>query len=318
MIKRLASRLRKLMPLASGNRPAAATESGSAARTARQMSALLASGIAPERVFQLLAQDASAGTDACELARMIAEGEGPVEALAQRVEPEWRVLAAAWQLAAVGGAPLSPAIARVGEGLSALERLRERRSVILAGPKSTVALVAALPPIALLMGLLLGFDPVPVFATPVGAMLLTAGALLLASGIAWARALQRRVETGDSVSGLECELAWIALRGGADPGATPRLVADAVDQVAAEWVPFDRFLADAPLRRNIAAASAAGVPLSPLLLEEAAAERGRAHARLEREAEQLGNRVLIPLAVCVLPAFILVGVVPVVLSMLRA
>lgn len=287
------------------------------ARAARQMSTLLGGGIAPERMFELLGQDAANGDEAVQVAHRVAAGASPVDALARAEGAEWRVLAAAWQLAVVGGAPLGPALARIGEALAALDRLHERRGVILAGPKATVAIVAALPPLALLLGASLGFDPGPVLGSPMGAVLLVAGALLLACGVGWARVLQRRVETGDHVAGLEYELAWIVVRGGADPGAAPRLVADAVDAVGAEWVPFTRFLAGEPLRGTIAAARQAGVPLAAQLLEEAQVARSAAHARLEREAEQLGIRVLIPLAVCVLPSFILVGVVPVVLSMLR-
>lgn len=288
-----------------------------AARAARQMSTLLGGGVSPERLFELLGQDDSNGSEALKIAQRVASGQPPVEAMAQAAGAHWRVLAVAWRLATTSGAPLGPALARIGEALAALERLRERRGVILAGPKATVVTVAALPPLALLLGVLLGFDPMPILASPMGAALLIAGTLLLVCGVSWARMLQRAVETGDHIAGLECELAWIVVRGGVDSAAAPRLVADAVDAVGAEWVPFSRFVAGAPLRQAIAAARQAGVPLAALLLEEAQAERAAAHARLEREAEQLGIRVLIPLAVCVLPSFILVGVVPVVLSMLR-
>ena len=287
------------------------------ARTARQMSTLLAGGITPERVFEMLERDAANGPETKRIARRVAAGEPPALALAHGTGAEWRVLAAAWQLAVTGGAPLGPALARMSDALASLDRLRERRSVILAGPKATVLTVAALPPLALLLGLLLGFDPVPVLGSAVGVVLLTAGALLLVCGVGWARMLQRRVEQSDHVAGIECELAWIVVRAGSDPGDAPRLLADVVDQLGVEWVPFDRFLDGGPLRRTISAAREAGVPLGALLLEEAEAERAAAHARLERAAEQLGVRVLIPLAVCVLPSFILVGVVPVVLSMLR-
>lgn len=294
-----------------------AGEAGGGARAARQMSTLLGGGVTPERMFELLGQDDSNGGEVVRVAHRVAAGQPPVDAMAQAAGPEWRVLAVAWRLAAASGAPLGPALARIGEALAALERLRERRGVILAGPKATVATVAALPPLALVLGAALGFDPMPVLGSPMGAALLVVGAVLLVCGVGWARMLQRAVETGDHVSGLECELAWIVVRGGADSAAAPRIVADAVDSVGAEWVPFSRFTADAPLRQAISAARQAGVPLAALLLEEAQAERTAAHARLEREAEQLGIRVLIPLAVCVLPSFILVGVVPVVLSMLR-
>lgn len=290
----------------------------SAARTARQMGTMLAGGITAERMFALLHDDAASSPEAKRVAGAVAGGTTPVEALASGAAPEWRVLAAAWQLAVVSGTPLGPVLTRISEALAALERLRERRSVILAGPKATVVTVAALPPLALVLGVALGFDPAPILGSAVGAMLLGAGAVLLASGVIWARVLQRRVAHGDHIAGLECELAWIVVRGGADPGLAPLQVADAVDRVGAEWVPLDRFLAGAPLRRTIGAGRKAGVPLAGLLLEEAEAERASAHAELERDAEQLGIRVLIPLAVCVLPSFVLVGVVPVVLSMLRA
>lgn len=284
-------------------------------RTARHMGTLLGGGITPARMFEILGRESTGAVS--EMARAVAEGTPPVEALARGPGPTWRVLAVAWDLAAAGGAPLSPVLSRIGDALADLERLRERRSVILAGPKSTVTLVSSLPPVTLLLGMVLGFDPAPILGSAVGAALVAAGGLLLVCGVGWARVLQRHVETGDRVSGLECELAWIVLRGGSSPDVAPKLVADAVDRFGAEWVPFDRFLARSPLRRTIAAASAAGVPLTALLLEEADTERAQAHARLEREAEQLGIRVLVPLAVCVLPSFILVGVVPVVLSMLR-
>ncbi|MHA3682981.1 type II secretion system F family protein [Leucobacter sp. HY1910] len=287
------------------------------ARSARQMGTLLAGGVAPERMFELLEQDAGSSPETKRIARRVIAGQAPAGALAQGHGPEWRVLAAAWQLAVTGGAPLGPALSRISDALATLERLRERRSVILAGPKATVLTVAALPPLALLLGLLLGFDPAPILGSAVGAVLLSAGAVLLACGVGWARMLQRQVEQGDHVAGLECELAWIVVRAGSDPGDAPKLLADVVDRFGVEWVPFDRFLASGPLRRTIGAAREAGVPLAALLLEEAETERAAAHTRLEREAEQLGIRVLIPLAVCVLPSFILVGVVPVVLSMLR-
>ncbi|MBP1327014.1 tight adherence protein B [Leucobacter exalbidus] len=297
--------------------PAPAAEHEGAARVARQMSALLAGGVSTERMFELVRHDVADTGEAGRITRLVADGVAPADALASGRGPEWRVLAAAWDLAVTSGAPLGPALSRMTEALAALERLRERRSVILTGPKATVVTVAALPPLALLLGVVLGFDPTPILASPVGGLLLGVGAVLLACGVGWARMLQRQVEANDHVAGIECELAWIVMRGGGDPGTAPRLVADAVDRAGAEWVPFTQFLAGAPLRRAISSAQAAGVPLASLLLEEAEAERARSHAQLERDAEQLGIRVLIPLAVCVLPSFILVGVVPVVLSMLR-
>ena len=79
---------------------------------------------------------------------------------------------------------------------------------------------------------------------------------------------------------------------------------------------LERFCRGGTLATTIAAARETGIPLRSLLLEEAADARARAHAALEQAAERLGVLVLLPLGLCVLPAFIALGVAPVVLSML--
>lgn len=293
-----------------------AREPSVAALIAR-LCALLRGGVAPSRVFGALATETDSPVVAREIGARIDDGEGVVSAIASASTPEWRILAVAWMLAEESGAPLAPALDRIGAALRSLELLRERRRVLLAGPRATVRLVAALPALALLLGGLLGFDPLPVLLSPLGVLLLTAGALLLASGIAWARLLQRRIEDTDRIDAVEFELLWIALGGGSPAREACRRVVDCIDSVGAEWVPFDRFLRRAPLLLTIDSAVSAGIPLRSLLLEEASAVRERAQSELEQEAERLGISVLIPLGVCVLPSFVLIGVVPVVISMLR-
>jgi tight adherence protein B len=257
----------------------------------------------------VLAEEPRAAGSTIEVSGRVQRGEPVAAAIATLNAPEWRVLAVAWSLAEESGAPLAPALDRIGAALRALERLRERRTVLLAGPRATVRLVSALPPLALVLGWLLGFDPFPVLLSPVGAVLLPTGAALLLAGIAWGRALRRRVEQTDRVVGME-------LRGGAHPRAASRRTVDCVDRFGAEWVPFDGFRRDRTLRAVIGSAERTGTPLGPMLIEEAASVRVRAEADLERSAERLGVRVLIPLGVCVLPSFIVLGVVPVLVSML--
>ncbi|UOR00965.1 type II secretion system F family protein [Leucobacter allii] len=305
--------------------------SGSPASLARRAAALLRGGVPSRRVFGLLAQEegeelgAAGGAaavpdgavrEAGDIARRIEAGESPSEAIAAGDGPGWRVLAAAWALAETSGAPLAPALDRIAAALRGLEELQERREVLLAGPRATVRLVTALPPLALVLGGLLGFDPVPVLLGPLGIALLAVGGLLLAAGWAWARALQRRVSEADRVAGLELDLAAIALGGGAAPEEAMRRVVDAADRVGAEWVVFDRFRRGETLAGAVETARASGIPLAPLLAEEAEACRARDRAELEREAERLGIRVLIPLGVCVLPSFVVLGVLPVLIAML--
>ncbi|WP_449281145.1 type II secretion system F family protein [Leucobacter sp.] len=284
--------------------------------SALRCAALLRGGVPPARVFSVLAEDPQAGGAAAEISARVELGEPVTIAIAAGRGPEWRVLAVAWSLAEESGVPLAPALDRIGAALRALERLRERRTVLLAAPRATVRLVSALPPLALVLGWLLGFDPLPVLLSPLGAALLPAGVALLLAGIVWARALRRGVERADRVAGLELELVRIALGGGAHPRVALRRAVDCVDRFGAEWVPLDGFLHERTLRAVIGSAERTGTPLGPMLVEEAAAARTRAEAELERAAERLGVRVLVPLGVCVLPSFIVLGVVPVLVAML--
>ena len=229
---------------------------------------------------------------------------------------EWRVVLAAWHLAEESGAPLAAVLERLAEALRALDRVAERRGVLLAGPRSTIRLVASLPVVALVFGAMLGFDPLPVVMSPFGAMLIGLGVGLLLLGVRWARALISRLERVDCVAGLEFELAWIALGGGAPPGVALRRVADCADAARAEWVQLERLRRDGPVVAVFAAAESLGTPVGPLLLSEAEAARARAQSELEGAAERLGVQVLLPLAICVLPSFVLLGVMPVLLAVL--
>lgn len=226
------------------------------------------------------------------------------------------MLASAWSLAEQSGAPLSAVLARLSESLSALERLSERRSVLLAGPKATIRLVASLPVLALLMGAMLGFDPVGVLLSPLGAMLAVLGGGLLALGVWWARRLTETLASAECIAGLECELTWVALSGGAAPSVALRRVADCADASGAEWVTLSALSRGAVVRRVLDAASNLGTSAGQMLLAEAQSARAKAQAELERQAERLGVRVLIPLGVCVLPSFIVLGVLPVLLAVL--
>ncbi len=235
---------------------------------------------------------------------------------AQGDAPEWRVVAAVMQLAEESGAPVVAALERLAHALGALDRLEKRREVLLSGPRATIRLVGALPIAAMLLGSLLGFDPIPLLLSTGGFLLVTFGTALLVAGVCWARRMTRSLESVVHIAGLEFELVWIALRGGAPPAAAVRRVADCADEQRAVWIRLSRLRGDGPVRAAIASAEALGTPVGPMLLAEAEAARARAHTELEGQAERLGVRVLIPLAVCVLPAFIVLGVIPVLLAVL--
>ncbi|MBL3688759.1 type II secretion system F family protein [Leucobacter chromiireducens] len=320
--------------------PGAGAGAGEIAALSSRAAALLRGGVAAGEIWHTLATEAphrasvtardarepaeQAGASssrvsraAAAVAREIDGGRDVAAALAAQPQAPWRVLAAAWLLGEQSGAPLAPVLERISAACRELERLAERRAVLHAGPRATVRLVLVLPALAFGLGAVLGFNPIPILMTGPGLFLLLGGAALLGVGVAWTRALQRRVERSDTVTGLECELMWVALGGGAAPALARLRTADAVDGAGAEWVPLWRLCRGELLDTVVETAVGTGAALRPLLLAEARAARVRAAAELEREAERFGVQILLPLGICVLPAFIAVGVAPVILAMLR-
>ena len=251
-----------------------------------------------------------------EVAELLLTGAATATALAAGPGPEWRLLAALWRLAELSGAPLVSTLERFLHSLGELHRVAERRTVLLSAPRATIRLIGALPPVALLLGALLGFDPLRALAHPTAWVMLLLGALLLALGVCWARGLAARVARADWVAGWEFELAATALAGGGSTGVGLRQAVECADLARSEWIPLEALGPGGDVSQVLARADRLGVPRMRLLLGEAATRRTEAQAKLERAAERLGVTVLIPLGVCVLPAFVLLGVVPVLMAVL--
>nr|WP_308072495.1 type II secretion system F family protein [Streptomyces bambusae] len=104
-------------------------------------------------------------------------------------------LAACWRVSVDGGAGLAAGLDRLERALRAERDQRESLRAQLAGARSTAAVLALLPVVALLIGTALGAGPLKVlFHTPLGLGCLAAGLLLEGLGVAWAL---RIVRTGE-------------------------------------------------------------------------------------------------------------------------
>jgi len=299
----------------------APVSTGAAAPLARRAAALMRAGVPAARVWKALAEDGASGGAAQDdaLQRVVScmsSGATAAEALASGEAPEWRALSAVWWTAESSGAPLADVLDRFAASMRAIGQVAERRAVLLAGPRATIRLVVSLPPVAMALGALLGFNPLQALGGPTGWAIVALGVLLLALGVCWSVALLRRVERADWVAGWEFELVAVAIAGGGSRRMALRLAADCSDRARAEWVRLEALAPGGAVESAVAAADSHGAPLGPLLLGEAERCRDRAQAELEQAAERLGVSVLVPLGVCVLPAFVLLGVVPVLLSVL--
>jgi tight adherence protein B len=66
----------------------------------------------------------------------------------------------------------------------------------------------------------------------------------------------------------------------------------------------------------LALSQRAGVPAAELLRSEAVERRRDARARAEEQAQTLSVRLMLPLGVCVLPAFMVLGVLPLLVTVI--
>lgn len=223
----------------------------------------------------------------------------------------WGVLAASWAVAIESGAPLAESLDRVAESLRALADADRQVDLAIAGPIATARIVALLPVLGLGMGLLIGADPAGVLlGTLPGALAGVLGAALLFVGIRWNRRLVAAARSFDPLAGFGEELLALALAGGGAPDRASGLVASAAARCGVE-------LDLATAHATLAFAERSGIPVAALLRADAARLRRLALAAALRRAALLGTRLLAPLGVCFLPAFVLLGVVPLVIGILR-
>src|SRR5690606_14525803 len=111
-------------------------------------------------------------------------------------------------------------------------------------------------------------------------------------------------------AGVGHELLALAMSGGAAPDAALARVEDAARRCGIGVDPDST-------RSTLEFAVRAGVPVVTLLRAEAARVRRIAVTEVLRRAALLGTRLLAPLALCFLPGFVLLGVVPLMIGILR-
>lgn len=131
---------------------------------------------------------------------------------------------------------------------------------------------------------------------------------------------------GDVEPALILDLVATAMAGGLDPrsavGAAARSLGRRIDTsgdidaiiAAIEPTLSDRAVA-AELRAALTFSEATGAPAAEILSSRADDLRRRTVRRSEEAAGRLGVRIVLPLGTCILPAFIALGVMPVVLSL---
>lgn len=289
------------------------------ASVVQRLAVMLGAGVAPTNAWSYL-RDAGDPSDQIvgAVARSVAAGGSIPEAImsaassteAAQAGSAWRAVAASWFVANESGAPLASSLRETADTLRQLGQLHRDVDAALAGPRSTARFVGVMPVLGLLFGALLGFDTIAVlFGTPLGVGCLVAGALLTVAAARWTSRLVARARPAESSPGLTAQLVAIGLAGGGSLARARDLATEALTR-------HDLGESDDAHRidRVLELSRAAGVPAAELLQSEARQIGREATSRAQSRAAALGTTLMIPLGVCVLPAFMLLGVAPMMIA----
>ena len=272
------------------------------AGTVLRLAVLLQAGVAPADAWWYLAEawDAAAAVVAAKL------GAGSDVPSAIGALAGWGDVAAAWRIAETVGAPLAESLRGIAAALQDAARTRDEVRIALAEPAGTARLMSWLPLVAVALGAALGFDTLRTLATnPIGIGCALGGIGLILAAHRWNTRLVRRADPEEAVAGLSADLMAIALSGGVSLDRATELV-----RAAGAVEPDDE------TRGILTLSHSAGVPAAELLRAAAGLARHRARTDGRMRAARLSSSLLVPLGVCTLPAFLLLGVAPMLLSVL--
>ncbi len=243
------------------------------------------------------------------------------------------------------GAPLATSLERAAEHAEErIDALLGRQSA-LAAPRATGRILSWLPLLGLGLGVLMGSDPVGVLTGSIlGALTGLLGLGLAFAGRRWTAVLVHRAEVESVAShgaeqtsnvppvdtALVLELLAAQLRAGLAPLAALGTLAEALNsrplrtvcqrlQMGSGWGSAWSGSAAGTfgeLRDALAPAYTGGAPSTALLLSLADAHRLSERRAAERAAGRLSVALVVPLGLCSLPAFICLGIVPILISLL--
>jgi tight adherence protein B len=279
----------------------AAPSAADVGATVLRVAVLLQAGLSPVRAWETVAESEDAA------ARRVHDGAAQGDPLAAAIAREggaWQSVAAAWAIATTVGAPLADTLRGIAAALRDAQETTDDVRVTLAEPAGTARLMAWLPLVGLGLGAAMGFDTLTtLFTNPWGIGCLVLGATLIVAAHRWTSSLVKKAQPEGAIPGLRAELMAIALSGGASIDRARALVASVA--------PGDR---DEQVESVLDLSRRAGVPAVELLVATASLARHRARIDGRLGAARLASRLLLPLGVCTLPAFLLLGVAPMLLS----
>lgn len=261
------------------------------------------------------------------LAALLSAGLTPAQALqhaglsttelSQSVKPSaLSYLAEVWSYGLTTGASLSHLLTSTSEAMDEAAENARQAQLQLAGPQAATKLVMVLPVLALAGGMAAGYNPIPfLLFQPVGWMLVVAAGGLLWFAHRWSGRMVASSQRVQWASGMPAEALAMALRSGRSlPQAQAWATRIAQDYLSSE----QRVIELKQCEEYVRLGTDTGVALAELLRVNAQMLRAQARADARIAVEKLSVKLMVPLGVCVLPAFIAVGVLPLVASIISS
>lgn len=238
-------------------------------------------------------------------------------------------LGAACRLSAANGAPLAEVLDAVADGLDEAESAEEARRVAAAGARTSTRILTALPLLGVAAAQILGAAPLERFLDGgLGTVLGLVGVgLLLAARLVSDRLVARASASPNGLDeAIACDLARAALDAGASiPGVLEALGEASSDpelaaagrglRLGVSWDAAWEGTASPALARALEPAWIDGTAPDDLLARTAAQIRSRRLADARAAAESLGVELAVPVGALLLPAFLALGLGPVVLHL---
>jgi tight adherence protein B len=206
------------------------------------------------------------------------------------------------------GGPVAMTLRRQAEVVAQVAAANRSLEVAFATPKATARLMLWLPPGGFLFSQLIGLNPIPtIMHNLIAQISLIVGLALQFIGVYWSRRILKNGRPQIVDTGLVFDLMAIGLRAGLSPLIVRRQLGSLVAISEMDAVNLDRL--ESLSRRT-------GAPLEDLLKAQAETARLDAAAAAEAKVAALAIRLMIPLGVVILPAFVLMSVVPVFIAIL--
>ena len=224
------------------------------------------------------------------------------------------------------GAPMADILDAIGDSIDDGQSVAEARRVASAGPLMSARVLAALPLVGITCALALGASPWQFYTGgTVGRICALLGAAAWVVGIASCRRILARARSTDEDTdpALACDLVAAGLACGA---AIPRVLdalAAACARESLAWtaqalrlgVPWDEAWEETPewahpLRDALESSWTSGSAPEMMLARSASWERRARLADAKTRAEELSVRLVGPLGACFLPAFLALGIAP--------